>query len=148
MSETVEEWGVDQQLISKLKEQYQREREIGKKGMQSMPASLFSSSAACYISFSCFLCTYQLSAEVAAQADNVILYPGKSELFVQIKLTEKRCRRRLIMLCCPRMSLEPTNEKTASVSGPFIKCSSRKTMKSKMRLPEYCCLHPRVLIPS
>ena len=47
MSETVEEWGVDQQLISKLKEQYQREREIGKKGMQSMPASLFSSSACC-----------------------------------------------------------------------------------------------------
>ncbi|KAK2181776.1 hypothetical protein NP493_382g02052 [Ridgeia piscesae] len=34
LSGGVEEWGVDQQLISKLKEQYQRERQIGKKGMQ------------------------------------------------------------------------------------------------------------------
>ncbi len=30
-----EEWGVDQQLISKLKEQYKKERK-GKKGIQSM----------------------------------------------------------------------------------------------------------------
>lgn len=29
-----EEWGVDQQLISKLKEQYKKERK-GKKGVQS-----------------------------------------------------------------------------------------------------------------
>ena len=30
-----EEWGVDQQLISRLKEQYKKERK-GKKGIQSM----------------------------------------------------------------------------------------------------------------
>ena len=47
LSGGVEEWGVDQQLISKLKEQYQRERQIGKKGMQSMLAFLFSCSLAC-----------------------------------------------------------------------------------------------------
>ena len=33
-----EEWGVDQQLISKLKEQYKKERK-GKKGLQSMDCS-------------------------------------------------------------------------------------------------------------
>jgi hypothetical protein len=32
-----EEWGVDQQLISKLKEQYKRERQKGKKGQAQRP---------------------------------------------------------------------------------------------------------------
>ena len=31
-----------------------------------------------------------IRAEVTALADDVILYSGKSELFVQIKLTEKK----------------------------------------------------------
>ena len=55
----------------------------------------------------------------------------------------ERCLRRLIMLCCFRMSLEHTLEKTASVSGPFIKCSLRKTIKRTAllrRLPGCSCL--------
>ncbi len=40
------------------------------------------------------------------------------------------------MLCCPRMSLEHMTEKMASVSGPFIKWSLRKTVKRETRLPE------------
>ena len=46
------------------------------------------------------------------------------------------------MLHCSRMSLEPTTEKMESVSGPFIKWSSRKTIKRETRLPE-SCLNPR-----
>ena len=34
------------------------------------------------------------------------------------------------MLCCSRMSLEHTTENMASLSGPFIKWFSRKTIKS------------------
>ena len=36
---------------------------------------------------------------------------------------------RSIMLCCSRMPLVHTTEKMASVSGPFAKWSSRKTIK-------------------
>ena len=36
------------------------------------------------------------------------------------------------------MSLEHTTEKLASVSGPFIKWNSRKTVKIEARLPESC----------
>ena len=37
-------------------------------------------------------------AEVTAQADDGILESGTSELFVQIKLTEKRSRWRLLII--------------------------------------------------
>ena len=63
LSGGVEEWGVDQQLISKLKEQYQRERQIGKKGMQSMLAFLFyctlSSTVLCVVLLLVLLATSQ-----------------------------------------------------------------------------------------
>ena len=50
------------------------------------------------------------------------------ELFVKTKL-RKRCHIYLIMLCCCRMSPEQMTENMASVSGPFIKCNSRETIK-------------------
>ena len=37
----------------------------------------------------CLIAAVSIRAEVTAQADYVIQYSGKSELFVQIKLTEK-----------------------------------------------------------
>ena len=40
LSPSEEGWGVDQQLISKLKEQYKKERQKGKKGMQSRQNTL------------------------------------------------------------------------------------------------------------
>ena len=46
------------------------------------------------------------------------------------------------MLRSPRMSLENTTKKIASVTGPFIKWSWRKTIKREKRLPE-SCLNPR-----
>ena len=68
------------------------------------------------------------------------LHSGKSDFFVKTNL-QKRCHRRLIMVCCSRMSLEHTTEKIASVSGPFMKWNSRKTIKRETRLPE--SLNPR-----
>ena len=41
-----------------------------------------------------------------------------------------------------KMPQEHTTEKMASVSGPFIKWNSRKTVKSEMSLPK-SCLNPR-----
>ena len=46
------------------------------------------------------------------------------------------------MKCCSRMPLEHKTEKMASVSGPFIKWSSHKRIKTETRLPE-SCLNPR-----
>lgn len=40
LSPSEEGWGVDQQLISKMKEQYKKERQKGKKGMQSRQIAL------------------------------------------------------------------------------------------------------------
>ena len=42
------------------------------------------------------------------------------------------------MLCCPGMLLEYTTGKMASVSGPFIKWTSRITINRETRLPESC----------
>ena len=64
-----------------------------------------------------------IGAEVTAQANDITLYSGKSELFVKIKLPRK-CPRHLIMVRVDIMSLEHTTKKMASVSGPFIKWSS------------------------
>ena len=47
-----------------------------------------------------------------------------------------------VMLFCSRMPLEHTTENIASLSGPFIKWYSRKTIKRETRLPE-SCLNPR-----
>ena len=49
---------------------------------------------------------------------------------MQIKLTEKDVPDTFIMLCCFGMSLDLTTENLASVSGFFIKWSSRKTKKN------------------
>ena len=46
------------------------------------------------------------------------------------------------MLCCSRMSLTHPTENMASLSVPFIKRYSRKTIKKETRLPEFC-LNPR-----
>ena len=86
----------------------------------------------------------RIRAEVTAQAVKRItsFLCSKVELFVQIKLTEKYLTG-AYLCCCSRMYLEHTAEKLASVSGPFV----HKTIKRETCLPEYSCLHPRVLIP-
>ena len=91
--------------------------------------------------YQCIITAVNIRAEVTTHADYVISTLGKSDLFVKTNL-QKRCHRRLIMVCCSRMSLEHTTEKIASVSGPFMKWNSRKTIKSETRLPE-SCLNPR-----
>ena len=87
--------------------------------------------------YQCIITAVNIRAEVTTHADYVISTLGKSDLFVKTNL-QKRCHRRLIMVCCSRMSLEHTTEKIASVSGPFMKWNSRKTIKSETRLPESC----------
>ena len=72
-----------------------------------------------------------IGAEVTAQVDYVILYSGKSGQLEHIKLTEKRCPRRLIMLCCFRMSLGHAHENSYgfSVVG-FHRVDSRRYSKA------------------
>ena len=65
-----------------------------------------------------------IRAKVAARH----IYTRASRVAYTNPTKRNRRHRRLIMLCCPRMSLEHATEKMASVSGPFIKWSSRKTI--------------------
>ena len=62
-----------------------------------------------------------IRAEVTAQVDYVILYSGKSGQLEHIKLTEKRCPRRLIMFAALECHWD-THVKIimASVSWAFI----------------------------
>ena len=94
--------------------------------------SLFS-----HLSFYCFWREITvIKAEVTAQADDVILNSGKSELFVQTRLTEKYVPDCFIMLSCFIMSPELTTENIVSVSGLFTKWSSRKTIRKKNSVAE------------
>ena len=84
------------------------------------------------------IAAFRIRAEMTtAQADYVISILESLSCLYKINQTNlKRCRRRLIMLCCSRMSLEHTTEMMGSVSGHFIKWSSCKAIKRDMRLPE------------
>ena len=73
---------------------------------------------------------------MTAQAIYAILYSGKSDLFIQIKLT-----RQALMSCCYRMSLEHPTEK-------MIKWNSCKTVIRETGLPENFCFNPRLVNPS